>query len=185
MNLLRMTTPLVGTGAYDFDKWALRTIGGNYLVAATALTRPANTDAYTAKDVVGPAVTANLTFTNVAREVGGSGKIVKACLFTDQSANVARYRLHLYHTAPVAIADNAPMAILWVKRASRVGYIDFAAAVTEGTGSDMAYSLNAAPGLPFVCVADSRNLLGVLEALDAFTPASSQGYYIELTAETT
>jgi hypothetical protein len=124
-----------------------------------------------------------LTFADLARVNAGSGYIVKARLLTNQSTNVARFRLHLFHTAPTAIADNAAHAILWANRANRIGYIDFPACQTEGTGSDAANSQEATVRLPFVCAAASRAVYGLLETLDAFTPASGQVIYIEITPD--
>lgn len=185
MNLNLVGTPVPGADSpWQTSRMALRVVGGSTVTVATEFTRPANTTAYTAKDVVGPAVAAVLTFTGVGREVGGGGYITKARLLTNQSTNTARYRLHLYHTAPSAIADNSPLTLLWANRSYRFGAIDLAAAGTEGSGSDAANSLNAETRLAFICHTDTRDLFGVLETLDAFTPASGQQFFVELTAET-
>lgn len=160
-------------------------VGGRTVVASASFTRPADTTAYTAKDTVSnsTSVPTVLTFSNLARIAGGSGYITKARLLTNQSTNTARFRLHLYHTAPTAINDNSPFTLLWANRAIRVGYIDFDAATTEGTGSDSASALNSVIRLAFSCTSASRTLYGALEAIDAFTPASGQEFFAELTAE--
>lgn len=160
-------------------------VGGKMASVAVTLTRPSNTDAYTAKDAVTDSTSAptNLTFTNLARVNAGGGYIVKARLMTNQSTNTARFRLHLYPTAPTAINDNAAYTLLWANRANRIGYIDFAACQTEGSGSDAANSQNDTVRMPFVCASTSRHLYGLLETLDAFTPASGQIIYIELTSD--
>lgn len=80
-------------------------------------------------------------------------------------------------------ADNAAYTLLWANRTSRIGYIDFLSGNTEGSGSTAANSLNATVRLPFVCAAASRNVFGLLETLDAFTPASAQNFFIELYSE--
>lgn len=160
-------------------------VGGYMGPVAATITRPADTTAYAAKDAVADSTSAPtvLTFSKIARLPGSSGYIVKARLMTNQSTNTARFRLHLYHTAPTAINDNAAHTLLWANRANRVGYIDFPAAQTEGTGSDAANSQNDTVRMPFVCASASRHLYGLLETLDAFTPASGQIIYIELTAD--
>jgi hypothetical protein len=152
---------------------------------AVTLTRPADTTAYAAKDAVSDSTSAPtvLTFADLARVNAGSGYIVKARLMTNQSTNTARFRLHLYHTTPTAINDNAAHTLLWANRANHIGYVDFAAAQTEGTGSDAANSQNDTVRMPFVCASGSRAVYGLLETLDAFTPASGQVIYIELTAD--
>lgn len=159
-------------------------VGGHGAIRAATLTRPADTTAYAAKDAISNSTSAPtyLTFANLARVSGGSGYIVKAQLMTNQSTNVAQYRLHLFNTAPTAINDNSPYTLLWANRASRVGYIDFGAAATEGSGSDAANSQNDTARLHFV-TSGSASLFGILETLSAFTPASDQVFYIALSAE--
>lgn len=149
------------------------------------LTRPSDSAPYAAKDAVSDSTSAPtvLTFAGMARVVGGSGYVTKARLMTNQSTNVARFKLHLFHTAPTAINDNAPYTLLWANRAVRLGAIDFDATQTEGTGSDAASALNTTIRLAFVCAAASSSLYGILETLDVFTPASGQLFYVELTAE--
>ena len=147
-------------------------------------TRPADTTAYAAKDVVADstATPTVITFPAIVKRNGSEGYIVAARLMTDQSTNTARYRLHLYATAPTPIADNAPFAMLYANRENRIGFIDFSAMQTEGTGSTAALALNTEVRLAFRAGATTA-IYGVLETLDAFTPASGQKFYIELTAD--
>jgi hypothetical protein len=160
-------------------------VGGNTAVVQAEFTRPADTTAYTAKDAVANSTSAPmvLTFANLARVTGGSGYITKARLMTNQSTNATRFRLHLYHTAPTAINDNAAWTLLWANRANRVGFIDFDSLQTEGSGSDAANALNSTVRLAFKCAVGSRALYGLLETLGAFTPASGQVFFLELSAE--
>ena len=153
-------------------------------VSTVELTRPSDTTAYAAKDAVTNSTTAPtvLTFSNLTKRTGSEGYIVKARLLTDQSTNTARFRLNLYKTAPTAINDNSPHTMLYTNAANRIGYIDFAAASTEGTGSTGAGALNAEIRLPFTS-GSATAIYGMLETLDAFTPASGQKFYIELTAD--
>lgn len=153
--------------------------------AAVTLTRPSDTTAYAALDAVSNSTTAPsvLTFASLPRVAGGSGYITKARLMTDQSTNTARFRLHLFHTTPTAINDNAAHTLLWANRANRIGFIDFVACATEGSGSTAASSLVADARVGFVTAAGSSSIYGLLETLDAFTPASGQNIYIELTAD--
>jgi hypothetical protein len=159
---------------------------GTAVEVSTTLARPADTNAYSATDAVSTSTTTPsvLTFTNVARNAQGSGYLVKANLMTNQKTNSARHRLHLFNIAPTAINDNAAQTLLWANRAGYVGSIDFAGLATEdATASDAAVSINTSPRLPFVCAAGDRNLYGMLETLDAYTPASAQSYYVALTTE--
>jgi hypothetical protein len=170
-------------------------VKGNIIVSSLTLTRPADSNAYIAKDVVSNSTSSPsvLTFTNIVSTGGQSGYLVKGRLLTNQSTNVARFRLHLYTVAPTAIADNAPFTLLATNAANRIGYIDFPACQTEGSGSDAANSMytigtlnnltiqSPQGAIPFVSA--TRSLFGILETLDAFIPASEQTFFIELTAD--
>lgn len=160
-------------------------VGGPHSVASDTFARPADTTLYTVKDVCGNTGTAaNLTFTNVARVAAGSGIICKARLMSDNKALAGRYRLHLFSTAPTPIADNSPYLLLYANAATRVGEIDFSAMATEdASNSTASESQNTSVRLPFTCAAASRNLFGILEVLDAYTPVSGTNYYVEIESE--
>lgn len=156
-------------------------VGGRVVVVASTFTRPADTTAYTAKDVVADSTSAATirTFAGAARVSGGSGYITKAQLLTDQSANTARFRLHLYNTSsPTVLNDNAPNTVLYANAGKYVGWIDFDACTTE-TGSSVAQALNSTVRLAYT-TSGNDTLYGVLEAVDAFTPASGQQFTIRL-----
>lgn len=165
-------------------------VASNSVLSSATVTRPTNTDAYAAKDVISTAVGAVIEFAGMARSNGGTGTIVKARLMTSQSTNTAQYRLHLFHTQPTAIADNAQYAMLVANQANRVGTIDFPACSTEGTGSDAAATMRPSsdgsfppPNLWYKCAANDTKLYGILETIGVFTPASAQTYFIELGAD--
>lgn len=160
-------------------------IGGNTAQVGVELTRPADTTAYAALD----AVTSNsgsgvvsFTFTDIARVNSGSGYITKARLVTDQSANVAQFRLWLFNATPGTLQnDNAAYLIKYADKLTRLGYIDFPAMSTEA-GSDCAQAL--ADNIRLAFTADSSgDLVGILQTRTAFTPASGQKIYCVLTAE--
>ena len=126
--------------------------GGRTVRNATTFARPADTTAYAALDTVSTSTSAPvvITFSNMARINAGSGYITKARIMTDQKTNTARFRLHLFHTAPTLTNDNAAFPLLWADRANRVGKIDFGAMTTEdATNSTCAESLNEAVRLSF------------------------------------
>lgn len=155
------------------------------LKTATAeYTRPANTDAYTALDAISDSTTAptDLEFT-LTNAPGGSGKILKAKILTDQSTNTSDFRLHLFSAAPTPINDNAAYTLLYASAASYIGAVTFAAAATEGTGSTAAGSTSTGLNIPFTCAAGSKKVYGLLESVDGFTPASAQKFHLELVAE--
>lgn len=166
-------TPLIALGQH-----------GN---ANASFTRPSNTTAYTAKDVVSNSTsgTTPMRFTNIARALGKGGYITKARITTDNKSFTPRLRLWLYTVDnPSVLPDNSPYGLLWANRDTRIGYIDFDALATEdSTNSDSAATLRADVRLAFTCDPASQNLWGVLETLDAATPASGQQFRVDLEAE--
>jgi hypothetical protein len=164
------------------------TVGLSVSEVSATFARPNNNTAYTAKDVVSDSTSTPtvLTFTNIARVNGGSGNIVKGRIFIDSATAMlgATFRLHLYHTAPTAIADNSPFALLYANRDKRIGFIDFPATTTEGTGSDSSASLWVDLPLAFKCASDSRNLYGILElTATGAVPTANHNIWVALMAE--
>lgn len=159
------------------------TVGGYTVLSAVDFTRPADTTAYAVSDAIADSTSAPtvLTFANCARSSGGSGYVTRARVMTDQSANVAAYRLHLFRATVTAINDNAALTTLIANRSNYLGYIDLPTAGTEGSGSDAANTQNLDTRLAFV--ATGTSLFGLLQTKTAFTPASGQRFYVELGIE--
>ncbi len=155
--------------------------GGYTARSSVEITRPANTTAYAARDAISSSTSAPaiLEFTGCARVSAGSGYVVGARLQTDQAANVAAYRLHLYDATQTAINDNSAQTVLYANRVSYLGYLDFGAAGTDGSDTALAQSIDR----PFPFVAAGTSLFGMLETLSAFTPASGQKFYLRLYVE--
>jgi hypothetical protein len=149
-------------------------------VVGVEITRPANTTAYAAKDVVADNTTANLIFTNAVPDLGGSGVVTGVQILTDQTTNTTSFILHLYHTAPTAIADNAAFTLLWAERTYHIGTITLAAAVPDGA---VARAQNFAVRIPFNLPVNVNTLYGVLETVGTWTPASAQILRIEISVE--
>lgn len=151
------------------------------------LTRPSNATAYATLDAISDSTSAPTvvyTFTNLSRTNGKGGYIVKAQLATDLKTCTARFRLHLFDTAPTAINDNDPYLSLYANKATRLGTIDFPATATEdATNSTQATSQVTDIRMKYLPTTSSRTIYGLLETLDAFTPASGQKIYIKLSVD--
>lgn len=160
-------------------------VGGHTVISQTEFTRPADTTAYAALDTVcnSTGSPAALIFTGVARVAAGSGYITRGRIMTSQTTCTARFRLHLFTVTPTPIADNSPYTLLYANRANRIGVLDFHGLRTEGAGSTAANQQNVTDRLPFVCAAASTTIYGILETLDAFTPANAQTFFIGLGVE--
>lgn len=151
-------------------------------VITATFTRPSDTTAYAAQDVVCNSTSSPslITFVNAGRYPGSSGLIVSARHMKSSTATTgASYRLHLYRVAPTAINDNAQFAMLYANRVNRIGFIDFTHGIA-GTGSDCTNALSTFVNLPFLCDAAGSNLFGILTVTAAYTPTSGEQHFIEL-----
>jgi hypothetical protein len=152
--------------------------------ASVSITRTADTNAYTANDVVGAATgsTAAVTFLNIAPPSGpGDMLITSAELEIDASAIISgqtSYNLYLYSvTPPSALGDNAAFDIPSGDRASFLGKISLGTPVDEG--STLYVSTD---GINKQIRAASRNLYGYLVTVGGYTPASATVHKITLHA---
>ena len=158
-------------------------VNGTQVTTAVGFTRPADTTAYAAQDVVSNSTSAPalLVFSNAARALGGSGLILSARHMKNSTTTAgASYRLMLYsHNIVTPINDNAQFTMLFANRATRIGFIDFTH-LAGGTGSDATGALSTFLNLPFVCNAAHSSLWGILTVTSAYTPTSAEQHYIEL-----
>lgn len=157
-------------------------VGGRVAVASGSVTRPADTTAYAAGDLVANSTAAGsvtpISFT-VGRGSSGSsatGLIRRARLRkTGTSVTNAIFRLHLYSASPgVTNGDNG--AWLSDNAANYIGAIDFLV--------DKAFSDGAAGnGVPLVgseLFFTGQTVYGLIEARGAYTPASGEQFSIGL-----
>lgn len=165
---------------------------GQTVQVADEFTRPADTTAYAAGDAVAAATTDTATTPlrslALGRIFGGTGYITKVRLWTDQAANVARYRIHLYKVAApttAVVGDNVQMTLKYTNFLERVGHIDLPAMATStvATNSTAAEASDASLRMAFACAAASRTLYYRIETLSVFTPASGQKFYLEVGVE--
>ena len=147
-------------------------------IVGVEFTRPNNSAAYVANDVVGDGSV--ISFANVVDVAGGSADIYRAKLILSNVAGINRtYILHLFTLAPTAIADTAQMKFLYADATKRIGTVSFTT-TTEGTGSDAAYATFYGSPLPFKCASGSKTIYGVLETKTAYTGAALTKYYVEI-----
>ena len=159
-------------------------VGGKSVQKSASFARPVDTTAYEANDAVANSTSTPtlLSFANCANANGGQGYIVKTRLLTNQKTCTARFRLSFYHTAPSPVNDNAPKPMLYANKDKLIGCIDLDPCNTEDTSSDAAFALSTAL-MPYVCAAADTSIYCILTTLDAFTPASAQQFFVEITCE--
>lgn len=146
------------------------------------LTRTADTNAYTAGDVVGSSVSSGggvLTFTGLGPPSGGAVMITGASLLIESTGLIgteAAYTLHLYSATPgSALADNAAWDLPSGDRASYLGSISL------GTPVDVGSTLYIRTDqINMQILAASADVYGYLVTVGAYTPTSARVYRIGL-----
>lgn len=165
-------------------------VSGELRTKGYEITRPANTTAYTAGDVVSDSTTATTPIPlEVSGRNGGTGYIMRMRLITDQSTCTAQFRVWVYSVSNMTLAaDNAAFTLLYANKANRLGSIDLPAMAT-GTGTSNSASAMVpssttvfAP-FPYQCAPTDNRLYFVLETRSGFTPASGQKFYLEVTTD--
>jgi len=157
--------------------------------AAVTLTRPSNTTAYAAGDLIGVADgttpanagSAIITLSNIGPS-GGFVLIQSVRLMigtTSVPAGMGAFRLHLYTASPTAILDNAAFDLVSGEVASYAGYIDLPA--PQDFGSILMTQADY-PGALIKLASGSTSLFAELETRGAYTPASGTLYDLRVLA---
>ncbi len=137
------------------------------------ITRPANTTAYTANDVLGGALTFATGLTS-----GQRAMIAGVDLMPQIGAipsGMTSFTLHLYNvTPPSALADNAAFDLPSGDRASYLG------AISVGTPADLGSTLFVETNNinKAIQLSGSANVFGYLVTAGAFTPAANSEVYL-------
>jgi hypothetical protein len=159
-------------------------VGSNVALTVTK-TRPGNTTAYAAGDVISESTSTGTAwvFSNAAKVKGGSGTIIRAALLDDDTAHTWSGVLLLFRVTPTGNLDDngANTEPLSGTDDDFIGALAFDTLVDQGTGYSYA---TATPGnsklpLPFVCANGDATIYGVLTT-DAFTPTSAEVFRIIL-----
>lgn len=155
--------------------------------AIDSTVRPGNTTQYTAGDLIANSATAGSVVPLVFQASGfgmGRGVIRRALLYRDRTeATLASFRLHLFTTAPVSAAgDNEAFAVTTSQHhlisidfdQTTGGFVGTADLIKAGTlTADVNFDLR-------LNGPNERRLYGLLEARDAYTPASAEFFEVTL-----
>ena len=147
-----------------------------------AITRPSNTTAYNAGDVIGIAdagTPANagsaIHALAAAGEAGALMLLAKLELTIGLSAvpsGMANFRLHMFNATPTAILDNAALTFVAGDQAKHLGWVDLP--TPEVVGSLLKTTVS--PFLPFKLAAGQTDFKFLLETRGGYTPASGTIY---------
>ena len=162
----------IGLQRRSDGSYASLVTSGAYTSAAT-ITRPSNTTAYTAGDVVGDTGGRAIIRLTSAGPTAGFVIIQSISLiFSDSTvpSGMGAFRVHLYSASPTAIADNAAFDLVSGERASYLGFVDLAA--PQDLGSTI-YTQVDYPGRLVKLAAASTTLFVEIETRNAYTPVSA------------
>lgn len=145
-------------------------------------TRPDNTTAYTAGDVINESASVGTTwnFANVVKASNKSGIIKQVTLaHSSYEATLPVLELWLFHTDPTADNDNAAFTPTDAELGDLVGVVPL---VTPYQGSTNAVFISQ-PDLQFTCASADSDLYGVLVVRNAYTPLAEETFEIRLDIE--
>lgn len=152
-----------------------------------SITRPANTTAYAAGDVVDASTAAGLTFTAPARGETLGGYIVDALLVSSANKSTkGDFELWLFDTVPGSFdADNAVFTPTDAEMLTVIGIIQFTQsfvgdATADAAGNSVHQAKRTFLPLRFDTVTDDDDLYGVLVVRNAYTPVSAEVFTIRL-----
>lgn len=149
------------------------------------VTRPDNTTAYAAGDVFGTSPATNIEFENILPEAGQDFFLTDAkieIILAAVPANMSTFTLHLYDSAPTAIADNEVWTLLAADASKYLGAIQFTLPVDRGEVLIMwEKTLNMKRRL----ASGSTSLYGQLVTDGNYTPTSEEVINLQLETITT
>ena len=150
-------------------------------------TRPENTTAYAAGDVVSGATAAVMKFSKCAGQ-GGQGGSVRSVMIISSADQTTKLDadLWLFDAAPAIADDNAAFAPTDAEILTVVGVVSVVGTtaantkvgLTTGTGNQV--FINDGLDIPFACAKTDAALYGILVARNAYTPVSAEVFRIKL-----
>jgi hypothetical protein len=161
------------------DNSASLTVDGTAYAATVSFTRPANTTAYTAGDVIGTGASNDAIHT--LSSIGSSGgyvvvqSIELVLGISAVPSGMTSFRVHFYDSSPTAAADNSVFDVASGDRAKYLGYIDMPAPVDLGS---TCFTQIDYPGKLFKLASASTSLFCELQTIGGFTPAANSEAYI-------
>lgn len=171
-NLLNPSAPVLAAGENNIGS-----VGGHTFTGRIEKTRPNDTAAYVAGDVINESASAGTPFTlALARTSGpGSGVITNIGLATDDVANLVAFEVDVYEAAPTtALNDNAEGTHLYVDSDKWVDAVLLPVLVKKTTNSLQAEARS--PCLVPFKASNGLNLYFRLRVVTGFTPVALKKY---------
>lgn len=153
----------------------------NLISTSTSFTRPADTTAYAANDLVANSTTAGsvvpMSFT--IPKLSGFKLYKVSIARSNATVTNAKFNLHLYGLSPTCSnGDNGA----WLTTASNwLGSFAVDGSTQTFSDTSTAYAISAT--YPFLLLPAGRTIYGLLQATAAYTPASAEVFTVTLTGE--
>lgn len=144
------------------------------VTCSTSVTRPADTNAYTANDVWADSTSAptsgGFTLTNAGGLSGGSG-VISDIMFTSSAVpgTLLQGELHIFNQAATAVNDNAAWNLSDADALNRIAVVPFTLTADANNSFLHVQNLN----IGFTC-SGSANLRFLVKVKNAYTPASGE-----------
>lgn len=181
--ILKKWYPFTGFVGLGTSENHLGQAGGYATIAVKEITRPADTSAYLANDVINTATSGSsmLNLPAAARKNAGMGYITGIEIIGDQSAEVWQPKVHLQQQArSTVLNDNAAFTATYAMFGSGIILIaDITLPALAAYGS-VAKSRLDGLAIPFICNTSDDDLYFDLQTLTAFTPVSGAKYTVKL-----
>jgi hypothetical protein len=144
--------------------------------AAASKTRPNDTTAYAALDVIAESDSAGTVWTFTGVGPSGGGKVIVDAMTLEIDiasipSGMGAFRLHLYSTSPTAINDNTAFNLPSGDRAKYLGYVETPTPIDLGATLWSETESMSFPVRKQVTLASST-VYGILQTVAAFTPAA-------------
>lgn len=151
-------------------------VGGRSSSPVVTFTRPADTTAYTANDVIGSTSTAihGATSAGVAGALIQIQSISLVVNLTAVPSGMTSFRVHLWESSPTAIADNAAFSAAAADRAKYRGFYDLPTIAAVGGGFLWTHADYVGRPIRLTTTGFFFNL----QTIGAFTPASETEYSV-------
>ena len=167
----------------------MQEVRGKTITVSASKTRPSDTNAYTIGDVINESTSAGTNWTFVLQGPGGNVGPLGSCIL--QSATIISSvsqstklegRLWLFDTDPAADFDNAEFTPTDAEQLRFLQVVEFPTSAWLTPGATPANTVCNAQGLwlPINTTKDANAIYGVLEARNAYTPASAEVLTIKL-----
>lgn len=158
------------------DNGSSLTIDGRSSTVTVTFNRPADTNGYTALDVIGSGSTANHQATSAG--TNGNLMLIQSASLTINNTSIpsgmTTFRLHLWDTAPNSLADNAAFAVAAADRSKYRGFVDLPQIAVVGGG--FLYTFVDYVGRPLRL--SSTSFWFNIQTIGGYTPASGTEYSV-------